>query len=68
MSPAARPDTSRLPVVVLADMLCAAADAHAYPLRRPTADRLASATVELLELSGWTLTHDAYAADGTMRP
>jgi hypothetical protein len=45
--------TADLAAVVLADMLCAAADDLRFPLRRRDAERLAARSIEHLATAGW---------------
>jgi hypothetical protein len=46
-----------LPVLALADMLCASADDLRVALTRRDADRLADHTLALLQLAGYELVH-----------
>ena len=49
-------DDVPLPVVVLADALCGAADDLNLPLYRRDAERLADHTLDLLDVAGYRLT------------
>jgi hypothetical protein len=55
---------------VLADMLVAASDNIAHPMRRRTAEHLAAHTLELARLAGYELTRldDAWRSPATETP
>lgn len=61
-------DSVALPELVLADMLCAAADNDGIALSRRDATRLAHGALELLAIAGWALERVPPADDEPLRP